>query len=110
MMNSKVKSLAACALAVAASSAFASLDPINTWSGNVGLSVDGVGSTAAAVGDVQASIPIGATILQAYLYSAGTPLANVPGSPTTLAAYNSAGISLAGTTIDTFDKLVGATS
>ena len=110
-MNSKcVKSLAACALAVATSSAFASLDPINTWTGNVGLSVDGVGSTDAAVGNVQASIPVGATILQAYLYSAGTPVANVPGSPTTLAAYNGAGITFAGTAINDFNTLVGATS
>src|ERR1039457_2787184 len=108
--NCLVKSLAACALAAATTLAFASLNPITTWTGNGGLSADGVGSTAAAVGDVQTSIPVGASILQAYLYSAGTPVANVPGSPTTLAAYNGAGITFAGTAINNFNTLVGATS
>jgi hypothetical protein len=86
------------------------LNPAGTWTGNVGLSVDGVGSTASSVGNVDATIPVGSTIVQAYLYSAGTPVANVPGSPTTLAAYNSAGITFAGIAINNFNTLVGATS
>ncbi len=105
-----VRAILGCAIGAAASPAFAGLDPVNTWTGHVGLSVDGVGSTAAAVGNVQADIPVGATILQAYLYSAGTPLANVPGSPTTLAAYNGAGITLNGAAVSNFSTLVGANS
>jgi len=88
----------------------AALNPINIYSGNVGLSVDGIGSNSAPVGQVQANIPVGATILQAYLYSAGTPYPWYSDSPTTLAAYNSAGITLGGNTINNFDTLVGAVS
>lgn len=104
------KTLVACAIGTLASSAFAGLNPINTWSGNVGLSVDGVGGNSAAVGNVQANIPIGATILQAYLYSAGTPSPFYSDSPKTLADYNGAGITLNGTTINNFDTMVGAVS
>lgn len=90
--------------------ASAALISAGTWTGNVGLSVDGIGSNSSPVGDVQASIPVGATILQAYLYSAGTPFPFYPDSPTTLAAYNGAGITLAGNAITNFDTLVGATA
>lgn len=91
--------------------ATAALTSAGTWNGNVGLSVDAIGSNSTPVGDIQASIPVGATILQAYLYSAGTPTAsNYPLSPRTLADYNSAGISLAGTPITNFSVLVGGTS
>jgi len=97
-----------CALSGAAT---AGLTTAGTWTGTVGLSVDGIGSNNTPVGDVQASIPIGATILQAFLYSAGTPTAsNYPLSPRTLADYNSAGITLAGTAITNFDTLVGGVS
>jgi hypothetical protein len=90
--------------------ASASLTTAGTWTGNVGMSVDGVGSNVSPVGAVEASIPVGATILQAYLYSAGTPFPFYPNSPTTLAAYNAAGITLAGNAITNFSTLVGATS
>lgn len=90
--------------------ASASLTTAGTWSGNVGMSVDGIGSNASPVGTVDANIPVGATILQAYLYSAGTPYPWYASSPTTLAAYNAAGITLAGTPITNFSELVGATS
>jgi len=90
--------------------AAAALTSAGTWTGNVGLSVDGVGSNASPVGDIQATIPVGATILQAYLYSAGTPFPWYSDSPQTLADYNTAGITLAGTPITTFDTLMGATS
>ena len=98
---------AMCALSGAAS---ANLTLAGSWNGNVGLSVDGIGSNASPTGDVQAVIPVGATILQAYLYSAGTPFPWYADSPTTLAAYNAAGITLAGNAITNFDTLMGATS
>jgi len=83
----------ACAALVCALSGTASvgLTLAGSWNGNVGLSVDGIGSNASPVGDVQATIPVGATILKAFLYSAGTPFPWYPDSPTTLAAYNGAG-------------------
>jgi hypothetical protein len=98
---------AMCALSGAAAAALTSA---GTWNGNVGLSVDGIGSNASPVGDIQAVIPVGATILQAYLYSAGTPSPWYADSPTTLADYNGAGITLAGNAITNFSLLVGATS
>ena len=87
---------------------FGALTTAGTWTGNVGLSVDGIGSNASPVGNVQASIPVGATILQAYLYSAGTPFPWYSDSPTTLAAYNGAGITLGGMAVSNFDTMVGA--
>jgi hypothetical protein len=90
--------------------AYAGLTTAGTWTGNVGMSVDGIGSNFSPVGSVQATIPVGATVLQAYLYSAGTPYPWYASSPTTLADYNTAGITLAGNPITSFSKLVGATS
>jgi len=98
---------ALCALSGAAS---AQLTTAGTWTGHVGLSVDGVGSNNPAVGDVQAVVPIGATILKAYLYSAGMSQRQSRSSPTSLADYNTSGITLNGTSINFFDTLVGATS
>lgn len=98
------------ALLLGSTSAMASLTSAGTFTGNVGLSVDGIGSNSSPVGNVQAVIPVGATILKAYLYSAGTPSPWYGQSPTTLAQYNSAGITLAGNAINNFDTLVGATS
>ncbi len=99
---------AVCTLSAAAS---ATLTSAGTWTGNVGLSVDAIGSNNTPVGDIQASIPAGSTILKAYLYSAGTPTAaRYPLSPRTLADYNGAGITLAGNPITNFDTLVGAVS
>jgi hypothetical protein len=104
------RSAAALLLACTVGAAQADLTLAGTFSGNVGLSVDGVGGNNAAVGTVQAVIPVGATILKAFLYSAGTPSARYFDSPTSLAAYNSSGITLAGNTINNFTKIVGATS
>jgi hypothetical protein len=104
------RSAAAALLACSAGLANADLTLAGTFSGNVGLSVDGVGSNNAAVGTVQAVIPVGATILKAFLYSAGTPSPYYADSPSSLAAYNASGITLAGTTINNFTKIVGATS
>ena len=102
--------IAASALCALSGAASAQLTTAGTWTGRVGLSVDGVGSNNAAVGNVQAVIPVGATILQAYLYSAGMPQGQSASSPTTLADYNTSGITLNGTAINFFDTLVGATS
>ncbi|MGZ8259312.1 MAG: hypothetical protein ACXWUL_02035, partial [Caldimonas sp.] len=99
VMKRIVRSAAAAALLVLGGAASADLTPAGTWTGNVGVSVDGIGSNLAAVGNVQAVIPVGATILKAYLYSAGTPSPWYADSPTTLAAYNAAGITLAGNAI-----------
>lgn len=97
-------------LIVAAPQANAALSPVGIWTGNVGLSIDAVGSNSSPVGNIQASIPSGATILAAYLYSAGTPYPWYSNSPQTVADYNGAGITLAGTAITNYDTLVGATS
>lgn len=102
--------IGATALCAFTGAASAALTLAGAWNGNVGLSVDGIGSNASPVGQVQATIPVGSTILQAYLYSAGTPFPWYPDSPTTLAAYNGAGITLAGNAITNFDTLMGATS
>ena len=104
------KCAAAAALCAFSGAASADLTAAGTWTGNVGLSVDGIGSNFTPVGDVQAFVPVGATILQAYLYSAGTPSPWYAQSPTTLADYNGAGITLAGNVVSNFDTLVGATS
>lgn len=100
----------AAAISVGVSSAHAALTPAIKLSGNVGLSVDGFGSNSASGGFLQAFIPIGATIERAFLYSAGTPFPFYADSPTTLAQYNAAGITLGGTAVTNFDTLVGATS
>ncbi len=110
IITSHKKTLLAVGLACAMGSSWADLNTAFAITGPVGLSVDGVGSNNAAVGQVQALIPVGATILKAYLYSAGSPSPFYTDAPTTLAQYNATGISLAGTTIRSFDTLVGAVS
>ena len=91
------KTIVAVGLACVAASSWADLNFAYAITGPVALSVDGVGSNAAAVGNVQANIPVGAPILKAYLYSAGLPSPLYAQAPTTLAAYNASGITLAGT-------------
>ncbi len=103
------------ALSMAVPQASASLSPIGIWTGNVGLSIDAVGSNSSPVGDILAEIPSGSTILAAYLYSAGTPYPwypdlGSPASPTTTADYNGAGITLAGNAVNNYDTIVGAVS
>lgn len=105
---SKIACLAV--LSLTASPVGAQLTPAIQISGNVGLSVDAVGSNSDPVGNLSAYIPVGATIEQAFLYSAGTPFPWYSDSPTALADYNASGITLAGVPITTFDTLVGATS
>jgi len=98
------------ALSMAAPRASASLSPIGIWTGNVGLSIDAVGSNNSPVGDILAEIPTGSTILAAYLYSAGTPYPWYSNSPITTADYNGAGVTLAGNPVNNYDTIVGAVS
>ncbi|MEY4429850.1 MAG: hypothetical protein RLZZ182_2539, partial [Pseudomonadota bacterium] len=95
---------------LATPTAQAALTTAAAYTGKVGLSVDGVGSTNAVTGDISALIPVGAKIEAAYFYAAGTPYPWYGSSPRTLDAYNAAGISLNGQTINNFSTLVGATS
>ncbi|MCL4798044.1 MAG: PEP-CTERM sorting domain-containing protein [Burkholderiales bacterium] len=109
-IRSCISAAAFAALSVAAAPALAGLVPANIFTGNVALSIDGVGSNSSPVGTIQAEIPTTATVLQAYLYAAGTPFPFYSNSPDTLAEYNGAGITLAGSAVTNFDTLVGAVS
>jgi PEP-CTERM motif len=93
-----------------ASSAYAALIPLEIFSGQVGVSIDAIGSNSNPVGNIQAEIPVGSTILRAYLYSAGIPIGPGWTGPSTLADYNTAGITLQGNAITNFSALVGAVS
>jgi hypothetical protein len=88
----------------------ADLATVEIFTGEVGLSVDAIGSNSSPVGNIQAFIPSGATILRAYLYSAGTPYPWYSNSPRTVGDYNGAGITLAGNSITNFNTIVGAIS
>jgi hypothetical protein len=111
VVSSKVLSVAVAGVLLAVGhSASAALLPVGIFNGNVAVSIDGIGSNSNPVGSVQAMVPAGSTILAAYLYSAGTPYPWYSDSPRTLADYNTAGISLAGTPVNNFTALVGAIS
>ncbi|HMM71819.1 MAG TPA: hypothetical protein PKC22_06295, partial [Rhodocyclaceae bacterium] len=69
MKPSMKHSLAALvASAFVAAPAMASLTTFQTFVGNVGYSADGFGSTSQS-GTISASVPVGATVLGAYLYT-----------------------------------------
>lgn len=77
----------AVALLAFAGSAYAALAPFQTYTGNVGLSTDGFGSTTNS-GFISASVPAGSTVLAAYLYSATwgsspTPVVTLDGTAVT---------------------------
>lgn len=85
MKLSPVRAIAAaaavCAMA-AAGSAHAALTTFQTFVGSYGVSTDGWGSTSQQ-GSIQASVPVGATVVGAYLYTStfGNPsLAGVGGT------------------------------
>ncbi len=78
----KIRILAGLAALLFTISAQASLTTFQTYTGNVGLSTDGFGSTSNA-GTLTANVPVGATILGAYLYSA-TYFGNHTTPPTTV--------------------------
>ena len=72
----------ACAVAVlglAATAAQASLTPFQTYTGNVGYSSSGSGFTS-DTGSISASVPVGATVLAAYLYSSANSTGPVTGN------------------------------
>lgn len=62
--------IAACAAGalLTAGAASASLSVFQTYTGNVGLSTGGFGSLSQA-GDITANVPVGSTVVAAYLYS-----------------------------------------
>ena len=56
-------------MGLSSTAARAQLTPSFTWSGNGNWSLDAVGSNNTPVGNVQADVPVGSTIVKAYLYS-----------------------------------------
>jgi PEP-CTERM motif len=91
-----IRSILAAGLAcvVMVGSAQATLTTFKQFTGNVGLSSDGWGSTTQA-GDIQAFVPVGATVIAAYLYTStysNPTLSNVGGT-------------LAGQTLGTFTNV-----
>lgn len=98
------------ALAVFSPTTSAGLIVSDLFTGNVGLSIDAVGSNSSPVGNLSAEIPVGANILRAYLYTAGTPFPWYSNSLQTAADYNGAGITLNGQPITNYDTIVGAVS
>ncbi len=60
---------AAVSIILSTSSAWAALTVFQTYTGNYGLSTDGFGSTT-NTGTISADVPVGATVVAAYLYSA----------------------------------------
>ena len=70
--QSKLLALAVSAAAIfAAAPASASLSTFQSWTGNIGFSSDGWGSVTSSSGTISASVPVGSTVLGAYLYTAG---------------------------------------
>ena len=65
-----ILALAVIGVLAAATPAMAALTVFQTYTGNVGLSTDGWGNTSASSGTISADVPLGATVLAAYLYSA----------------------------------------
>lgn len=59
----------AVSIILSTSSAWAALTVFQTYTGNYGLSTDGFGSTT-NTGTISADVPVGATVVAAYLYSA----------------------------------------
>ena len=63
-----MKAMLAAGILCCAGASEASLTSFRTFSGNVGYSSDGFGSTASS-GTISALVPIGSTVLAAYLYT-----------------------------------------
>ncbi len=62
------RALVGAAAILASGGAFASLTTFGSWTGNVGYSSDGFGSTSNS-GTISASVPVGSEVLAAYLYT-----------------------------------------
>jgi hypothetical protein len=56
-------------IGLSCSSARAQLTPSFTWSGNGNWSLDAIGSNNTPVGNVLADVPLGSTVVKAFLYS-----------------------------------------
>jgi hypothetical protein len=71
-------------LGLSCTSARAQLTPAFEWSGNGNWSLDAIGSNNSPVGNVLADVPVGSTVVKAYLYSSiynfnvGDPSATTP--------------------------------
>lgn len=79
--------LAAATAALAFGSAQASLTPFQQYTGNVDVSTDGWGSTSQS-GIISASVPVGSTVLAAYLYTSTYQNTSMGGIGATLAGTN----------------------
>ncbi len=73
-----VAPVAAVLALLVASPAAASLTTFQQYVGNYNVSTDGFGSTSAG-GQIQASVPVGATVVAAYLYTSTFSTAPLPG-------------------------------
>ncbi len=71
----------ACSFIALATPNYASLTTFQNYTGNVGLSTDGFGSTT-GIGVISASAPLGSTVRAAYLYSATQSFSGVPSTVT----------------------------
>ena len=74
-----ILALAVIGVLAAATPAMAALTVFHTWTGNVALSTNGWGNATAPNGAISADVPLGATVLAAYLYS--TPRIRPRGPP-----------------------------
>jgi hypothetical protein len=77
-LRSFLTSLIIAATGLCSVSAFAALDPFQSYTGNVAMSTDGFGSTTNS-GMIYASVPSGSTVLAAYLYTATHSTGGTPG-------------------------------
>lgn len=83
-------------------SAHAALTAFQAFTGTVGVSTDGFGSTS-QTGVISASVPVGSTVIAAYLYTSTFNISNLAGVGGTLAgttvAYTSLGTNFASSTL-----------
>lgn len=79
--------LAAAAASLALGGAQASLTPFQQWTGNVDVSTDGWGSES-QVGVISANVPVGSTVLAAYLYTSTYQTNSLVGISATLNGTN----------------------
>jgi len=94
MKKMRLSLAAAVAGLVMAGGAQAALTTFQTYNGNVGVSTDGWGSTTQS-GQISAFVPVGATVVAAYLYTSTFNLGSMTG----------VGGTLAGTTLGAFTSL-----
>ena len=80
--------VAAAAACLSLGSAHAALTPFQMYTGNVGVSSDGWGSTTQA-GVISADVPVGATVTAAYLYTSTFSNAALTGVGGTIAGMRS---------------------